>query len=222
MLDQFIRAKKSRYIFGLSDIIAVQDLDGRVYDLHFTGPFGLEAGHADLLAFHELLIVFLGAGRIVDEERTVFILGVQSRFIFPPGLLRLYIGLHDHFRIQFCCDIFFIAHHSGGLFRKGCHSHGAGGQGCCKYDCQCLFHFVSPLCVNRMINTLHCIIIICLCGDFNPKPLPQAFLLLRVFSSRNQAPISTHTTHSPIRRPLENAGIGPSSFLPPERPPPSF
>ena len=42
----------------------------------------------------------------VDDEVTIFVLGIEGSFIFPPGLLCLYIGLDGNFVINRCrCEI---------------------------------------------------------------------------------------------------------------------
>ena len=116
MVDQLILAKKICYVKWLCNIFTVLNLErGYICNLNFSGPFSLVSGYLDLGTRYQLVILFLRAWHVVNEVCAVFILGIESCLIFPPGLLSLYIGF-DHNLVIYCCSkVLIMSHNALGL-----------------------------------------------------------------------------------------------------------
>ena len=84
MLFKLIGAEQSGYVKSLSNIAALFNFKGCVYDLDLAGPFGLSSGNLDLGADVKLCIIRFGACHVVDEVSAVLILGVNGCLILPP------------------------------------------------------------------------------------------------------------------------------------------
>ena len=112
MVDQLVRAKQSRHILRLGNIISIHDFKGCVNDLNLAGPLSLVACNLDLCSGSQLLIILLGACHVVYEISAVLILCVNSCLVLPPGLLCLNISLNHNLSVEVCCHIFRISHDS--------------------------------------------------------------------------------------------------------------
>lgn len=114
VFDQFILLSKQICHIGCGcGIAAVLNFDGCAFCyFHLAGPLALVAGHFDLCAGGQLLVVSFGTSCTVDEVCAVLILGVESCLILPPGLLCLYIGFDHNLAVESGVHVLGVGHNA--------------------------------------------------------------------------------------------------------------
>ena len=94
----------------------LKDLEGSVNDLNLACPLSLNTGDLKLGSNGHLVILFLGASKLVYEVRTVSVLKIERTLVVPPGLLALNEALDNYVSIDLCSSILCIGHSTLALF----------------------------------------------------------------------------------------------------------